>query len=352
MFLPRWIGNDHILWLALGMVALGLLVPGGFGMSPPQWFAIPEQEELTLAIPKQEELTLSIPEQEELTLAIPEQEGTIPNTDHERVPKPVVHQPAEMVDVPAMSVEVVVPSNLGLDDSHIKSVKPPDFDVITIKANFVRKIPAVHLELSGVAQKKSFVELILPLIVAANDELLHRRNAVKESVDSKNRAMMEKWAILYRVNPENLNDTQLAERLLRRVDTIPVALALAQAAVESGWGTSRFALQGNALFGQWAWTDSAGIRPLAASNDRAVVRSFGSLLESVRAYMHNLNTHPNYHQLRNARERLKPENEYIKANELAAHLDSYAEIGEVYVDKIRAIISSNGFDKYARARFS
>jgi Bax protein len=161
---------------------------------------------------------------------------------------------------------------------------------------------------------------------------------------------LEKWAALYRVESENLDDVKLAESLLRRIDVIPVALALAQAAVESGWGTSRFALQGNALFGQWAWSQSAGIRPLAASNNRAVVRSFGNLLESVRAYMHNLNTHPNYQRFRDARQRLKSQNESVKANRLVVYLDSYAEIGIAYVEKLRAIILSNEFNQYARAR--
>ena len=142
----------------------------------------------------------------------------------------------------------------------------------------------------------------------------------------------------------------LSERLLHRVDTIPVALALAQAAVESGWGTSRFAQQGNALFGQWAWTDSAGMRPLEASNKRAVVRSFGSLLESVRAYMHNLNTHQNYKRFRDARYHLKPQPEQAKASRLAAYLDSYAEIGQAYVKKLLAVMLSNDFDQYAQAK--
>ena len=219
-----------------------------------------------------------------------------------------------------------------------------------VPADFARRIPDRHLELSGVAQKQSFINLVLPLIVASNDELVQRRNAVKAAFDAQNRALLEKWAVLYRVDPEKFDDAELAEQLLRRVDTIPVALALAQAAIESGWGTSRFARQGNALFGQWAWTDSAGMRPLAASNGRAVVRSFGSLLESVRAYMHNLNTHPNYQRFRMARQRLSPQNKSIKAGTLAAYLDSYAEIGAAYVDKLRAVMSSNNFDQYARAR--
>jgi Bax protein len=89
---------------------------------------------------------------------------------------------------------------------------------------------------------------------------------------------------------------------------------------------------------------------LAASNERAVVRSFGSLLGSVRAYMHNLNTHPNYQRFRLARQRLSPQNKTTRAGTLTTYLDSYAEIGTAYVDKLRAVISSNNFDQYARAR--
>ena len=92
------------------------------------------------------------------------------------------------------------------------------------------------------------------------------------------------------------------------------------------------------------------MRPLAASNERAVVRSFGSLLESVRAYMHNLNTHQNYKRFRDARYRLKPQAEAVKASRLATYLDSYAEIGQAYVKKLLAVMSSNNFDQYAEAK--
>jgi Bax protein len=89
---------------------------------------------------------------------------------------------------------------------------------------------------------------------------------------------------------------------------------------------------------------------LSASNERAVVRSFGSLLESVRAYMHNLNTHQNYKRFRDARYRLKPQTEAVKASRLAIYLDSYAEIGQAYVKKLLAVMSSNNFDQYAEAK--
>ena len=319
MLLLRRIENRHILWTALSMVAIGLIVPGGFGVKPPQWF-------------------------------------------HDRPPQDVASVSSVEADRANTSTSVatsgVAPKaedDLAADRTTKQAPEPAQtstgqVNLVTIPLKFARHIPAKHFELTGDAQKQSFIKLVLPLILAANDELLQRREAVKALVQANDRNKLDQWAVLYRIDSELFDDFELAERLLRRVDTIPVALALAQAAVESGWGTSRFAQQGNALFGQWAWTESAGMRPLAASNERAVVRSFGSLLESVRAYMHNLNTHQNYKRFRDARYRLKPQTEAVKASRLATYLDSYAEIGQAYVKKLLAVMSSNNFDQYAEAK--
>ncbi|MGB2288600.1 MAG: glucosaminidase domain-containing protein [Candidatus Puniceispirillaceae bacterium] len=321
MFFLRRIENRHILWTALSLVAIGLIVPGGFGIKPPQWL-------------------------------------------NDRQPQDVASVPASDLDADDLSTSAVISrETLDVEDglrpaqqalapalSKPDQAKSNQTSVVIVPSKFARHIPAKHFEMTGDAQKQSFINLVLPLILAANDELLQRREAVQAAVQAHDRDKLDQWAVLYRIEAEKLDDTGLAERLLRRVDTIPVALALAQAAVESGWGTSRFARQGNALFGQWAWTESAGMRPLAASNDRAVVRSFGSLLESVRAYMHNLNTHQNYERFRDARYRLKPQSEAVKARRLAAYLDSYAEIGQAYVEKLLVIISSNNFDHYAEAK--
>ena len=321
MFFLRQIENRHILWTALSLVAIGLIVPGGFGIKPPQWL-------------------------------------------NDRQPQDVASVPASDLDADDLSTSAVTsretldvedglrPEQQALALALFKpdQAKPDQTSVVIVPSKFARHIPAKHFEMTGDAQKQSFINLVLPLILAVNDELLQRREAVQAAVQAHDRDKLDQWAVLYRIEAEKLDDTGLAERLLRRVDTIPVALALAQAAVESGWGTSRFARQGNALFGQWAWTESAGMRPLAASNDRAVVRSFGSLLESVRAYMHNLNTHQNYERFRDARYRLKPQSEAVKARRLAAYLDSYAEIGQAYVEKLLVIISSNNFDHYAEAK--
>ena len=324
MLLLRRIENRHILWTALSMVAIGLIVPGGFGVKPPQWFHDrPPQDVASVSSVEADRANTST------SVATP---GVAPKAEDDLAADRTTKQAPE----PAQT-------STGQPNSG-------QANLVTIPLKFARHIPAKHFELTGDAQKQSFIKLVLPLILAANDELLQRREAVEASVEANDRNTLDQWAVLYRIDSENFDDFELAERLLRRVDTIPVALALAQAAVESGWGTSRFAQQGNALFGQWAWTESAGMRPLAASNERAVVRSFGSLLESVRAYMHNLNTHQNYKRFRDARYRLKPQTEAVKASRLATYLDSYAEIGQAYVKKLLAVMSSNNFDQNAEAK--
>ena len=324
MLLLRRIENRHILWTALSMVAIGLIVPGGFGVKPPQWFHDrPPQDVASVSSVEADRANTST------SVATP---GVAPKAEDDLAADRTTKQAPE----PAQT-------STGQPNSG-------QANLVTVPLKFARHIPAKHFELTGDAQKQSFIKLVLPLILAANDELLQRREAVEASVQANDRNKLDQWAVLYRIDSENFDDFELAERLLRRVDTIPVALALAQAAVESGWGTSRFAQQGNALFGQWAWTESAGMRPLAASNERAVVRSFGSLLESVRAYMHNLNTHQNYKRFRDARYRLKPQTEAVKASRLATYLDSYAEIGQAYVKKLLAVMSSNNFDQYAEAK--
>ena len=324
MLLLRRIENRHILWTALSMVAIGLIVPGGFGFKPPQWFYDRPMRDVAHA--------LSVEPDTEDTLKSVTKLETMPKT------------------VGDLAIDRKTKQTLDIGQSNSRQVSPDRTNQVTVPVKFARYIPEKHFELTGDAQKQSFIKLVLPLILAANDELLQRREAVKAAAKARDRDKLDQWSMLYRIESEAFDDTTLSERLLRRVDTIPVALALAQAAVESGWGKSRFAQQGNALFGQWAWTESAGMRPLAASNERAVVRSFGSLLESVRAYMHNLNTHQNYKRFRDARFRMKSRTEEAKASLLAAYLDSYAEIGQDYVKKLLAVMSSNNFDQYAGAK--
>ena len=223
---------------------------------------------------------------------------------------------------------------------------------IIVARDFVKRIPEGHVGLPVKSQKESFVAMTLPLILAANEEISQRRSAIKRVVASGSRASVERWAKLYKVKTEGRSLAEIEKQLLLRADFVPVSLALAQAAIESGWGTSRFALQGNALFGQWAWQKDAGLKPAQASNANAVVRSFPNLFGSVRAYMHNLNTHPRYAAFRARRHLLRGRSETDLGYQLSNFMDGYAEIGEVYVGKLKTLIRSNDFGRYETARLS
>lgn len=232
-----------------------------------------------------------------------------------------------------------------------KLPKPGDpLKPFIVARTFHKRIAESHLALPVKEQKDAFIGMLLPLVLAANDEIAQRRQAIMRAAGNNDRTSLEKWARLYRIDISERSLDWVEDELLRRADAIPVSLALAQGAIESGWGTSRFALQGNALFGQWAWDQSAGLKPIEASNSRAVVRSFPNLFGSVRAYMHNLNTHAQYARFRERRDLLRGRKRNDLGMQLSVFLDGYAEIGMAYVDKIQTIIRINDLGQYEAAR--
>ncbi len=213
--------------------------------------------------------------------------------------------------------------------------KPP----LLIEPIYFATLPDLS-SLSADQRKKRFVAVMLPLILRSNQELKDRREQVVRLIEEKDLEKLQQWAQLYRIKNQPKDIDALGAALLERVNTIPVSIALGQAAIESGWGTSRFALQGNAMFGQWAWSKNAGIRPTEASNSKAVVRSFTNLFDSVRAYMHNLNTHYTYQDFRDVRTRPNANN-----SDLIDTLINYSEERGLYVDKLKSIINANEFDQ-------
>ena len=131
-----------------------------------------------------------------------------------------------------------------------------------------------------------------------------------------------------------------------RMDIIPVSLAIAQAAKETGWGTSRFALEGNALFGQWTWSGD-GIKPAGAENDTThKVMKFKVLKASVRAYQRNLNTHSSYKEFRQVRAQLRDDNKKLDSLILAEQLKNYAETGKEYTKILKQIIQQNSLKDF------
>ena len=359
--ISNWLTNRRIVWIAAAIAFLGFTGPGLFGLSPPQFFqshdAVTEQAKIDAVPSGKHSAPVIAPQatQPDASLAIvAAPKAGRDAADATDATDGVMRDAPEQV--PEKSLLAKAPKTLkGPNTSHIElesTKRVPAPEPLLVPRDFFTQIPGSHLALSGTAQKESFIKIVLPLILASNEEISKRREAIRRAFENDDRATLEKWAKLYKIDVTDQDNKALMTRLLERADTIPVALALAQAAVESGWGTSRFAIQGNALFGQWAWREQAGIRPLDASNDRAVVRSFGSLLGSVRAYMHNLNTHSHYQKFRKARSALRKRPKAGEARILAKYLDRYAEIGEAYVKKLEVLIRSNDFSRFALAYLS
>jgi len=194
-----------------------------------------------------------------------------------------------------------------------------------------------------VKQKKNiFFRLLTPLILISNEEISQERSRLlKEEPDS---LWVKQLARKYKVLKEKesvLSKAQLDE-LLQRVDTIPVSLALAQGAVESGWGTSRFAIKGNALFGQWDFSGQ-GMTPKEQRKELGNygLARFDSPLESVKAYMLNLNTSYAYKKLRTLRHEMRQQGRRPTGLELATTLEKYSEKRAIYTENLQKMIHQN-----------
>ncbi len=278
-------------------------------------------------------------------------------------------------DVPPL-IRVVTPAPLPDGGSEftvasaatlLRLYERASFDLETVRAGetdvprlYLAALPSDFDALEEVGpRKEAFLRTVLPLILRANDEIAIVRTRVaalleKIRDDETLRRDDARWlasvARQYGVIDSDDKDPQAAlsgaagRTLLLRVDRVPVSLALAQAIVESGWGRSRFALEGNAIFGQWTWDKSQGIAPAGAPDAAHAVRAFGSLMESVRGYMHNLNTHPGYRAFRAARA------EGASARTLARTLTRYSERGAVYGEELVTIIAQNDLDSFRDAR--
>ena len=208
----------------------------------------------------------------------------------------------------------------------------------------VVEIPYDWADVSDVDKKKDgFIRTVLPLVLLTNRNIMDDRKRLMEldktlsgggSISDDDQSWLQDLATQYRVDTEGNGDAALVKALLPRVDIVPPSLAVAQAAVESGWGQSRFALNGNALFGQWTWGDD-GIQAEDSSNR---VASFEQLIDSVEAYMLNLNSEGAYESLRNKRADQRAQGDQPDGLTLAATLVHYSEEGSAYAEKIEGMI--------------
>ena len=225
--------------------------------------------------------------------------------------------------------------------------KDVDYDLNTVR--YEKKVQPIYFtqfpkDLDAIQsvklKKETFIKIVLPLVVAENEKILEDRFKLKKIVSSKYTTDKEKqWLrqkfLEYKVKKGNV------EELITKMDIIPASIALAQAAKESGWGTSRFALEGNAIFGQWTW-DGQGIAPLNRDKSKKhKILKFPILRASVKAYKNNLNTHKSYIKFRKLRQELRNKNKKIIGLELTKALENYAETGSEYTKILEQIITQN-----------
>tara|TARA_B100001996_G_scaffold191409_1_gene146470 strand:+ start:980 stop:2110 length:1131 start_codon:yes stop_codon:yes gene_type:complete len=231
--------------------------------------------------------------------------------------------------------------------------KDTNYNLKTVKktklVNIGNNLDHLPLEMKSIENTKKrknlFIQIVLPLIIEENTKIkldrkklfiiLNKNNNSKSDIDWLKNKFKQ-----YGVAKNDLSTLKI------RMDEIPVSLAIAQAAKETGWGTSRFAQKGNALFGQWTWSGN-GIKPAAADTDsKHKVASFKVLKASVKAYQRNINTHSSYKKFR--KERAIQRDNYGKLNslELVKYLDKYAETGIEYTKILLKIINQNSLTDF------
>ena len=242
-------------------------------------------------------------------------------------------QPSDAILLSAATIQELFKStNYDLKDVRKnKLVKPITLDLLPKEITKIENIKK---------RKELFIQIILPLIIDENNNIkLDRMKLFSILNKNKNTKKEQEWLNVkfkqYGVINKDLSTLKI------RMDEVPASMAIAQAAKETGWGTSRFAQEGNALFGQWTWSGN-GIKPADAEDDSThKVMRFKVLQASVKAYQRNLNTHSSYKDFRSARAELRDEEKELDSMILTEYLDKYAETGKEYVKILQQIIRQN-----------
>ena len=291
-----------------------------------------EEENLVTNLPKQEELKPKdeLKEPSKALDTSKEEAKELAKTNNE-------YQPDTGYDLNAQTVLNLF-EDLEYDLDKVrdeKQVKPIYFTRLPRDLDQIKTIKA---------KKETFLQIVLPLVVAENEKIETDRNyllkVIRDNDSSEKLQWLKRKFKEYKVKDGDINE------LIEKVDIVPTSIALAQAAKESGWGTSRFALEGNAIFGQWTW-DGVGIEPLDKSDDQShKILKFPILRASVKAYITNLNTHPSYKNFREKRLMLRQSNKALSGIDLIHELENYAETGKEYTRILEQIIEQNDLQEF------
>ena len=211
----------------------------------------------------------------------------------------------------------------------------------SVKPIYLTKLPKDLKKIKSTSKRKeTFIKIVMPLILIENEKIIEDRNKLFKILGKQSNSMGEKVWLKRRFKDYDIKGEDISELKLR-LDIIPTSIAIAQAAKESGWGTSRFALEGNAMYGQWTWGGD-GIEPSQKDKKKEhKILKFPKLQSSVSAYMKNLNTHRGYSEFRKERSKIREKNKTVKGIDLVAYLYNYAQTGSEYVKILKKIIEQN-----------
>ena len=257
-------------------------------------------------------------------------------------------------DIDFFSTDDEGQNSIRFDATTIEQLfKDTNYDLKRVRetklVNIGNKIDHLPKEIKSIEsskkRKRLFIQIVLPLIVEENAKIRLDRKELFRILSKNINTQNEKNWLKQKFKQYGLKDGDFYS-LKVRMDEIPVSLALAQAAKETGWGTSRFAQEGNALFGQWTW-NGEGIRPAGVDKDaKHKVAKFAVLKASVRAYQRNLNTHSSYIEFRKERAIQRDNDGKLDSLKLVNYLDKYAETGKQYIDVLKKIINQNSLTDF------
>ena len=256
-----------------------------------------------------------------------------------------------------LSIEEVPTDTVRLSAKTINQLfKDTKYNLDNVRKNKIVKpinlslLPSEIRNIESTKKKKSlFIKIVLPLILEENNRIKVDRKKLFRILNKNRNSEAEKKWLNSKFKQYGVLNNDLST-LKVRMDIVPVSLAIAQAAKESGWGTSRFAIEGNALFGQWTWSGE-GIKPAGVdSEEKHKVMKFKVLKASVRAYQRNLNTHGSYKEFRSERANMRDNDEELDSLILADYLDKYAATGKEYTKIIKQIIKQNNLQDFDRVK--
>ncbi len=218
---------------------------------------------------------------------------------------------------------------------------------------FVSQLPKDMRDVESKFRKELFFMIVTPLALLANHIIMLQRDRMKRILASDQYSESDHQFLLVLGRRMNIKvtDKRQINRLLEHIDIIPVSLVLAQGAIESGWGTSRFAREGNALFGVWTWAKGKGIVPHGRAEGHAYeVKRYDNLFQSVTDYIDNLNRHNAYAPLRQIRANARYQNKALTGYDMSGGLERYSQKGADYITSLRTLITYNNIDRIDRAR--